>query len=69
VDLSKARSPAPSMGTLFWLETAIKNPAKFVEVASKQASSGQDEAEFVRRERMAIGEIRAILQEMMPPAG
>jgi hypothetical protein len=65
VDLSKARVPAPSMAALSWLETSIRSYAKFVEVASKQASSGQDEAEFVRRERMAIGEIRSILQEMM----
>jgi len=69
VDLSKASVPAPSMSALSWLETSIRSYAKFVEVASKQASSGQDEAEFVRRERMAIGEIRAILGEMMPPAG
>jgi hypothetical protein len=64
VDLSKARSPAPSMSALSWLETSIRSYAKFVEVAAKQASSGQDEAEFVRRERMAIGEIRALLEEM-----
>ena len=64
VDLSKARVPAPSMSALSWLETSIRSYAKFVEVASKQASSGQDEAEFVRRERMQVGEIRSILEEM-----
>lgn len=66
VDLSKASVPAPSMSALSWLETSIRSYAKFIEVASKQASSGQDEAEFVRKERMAIGEIRSILSEMMP---
>jgi hypothetical protein len=64
VDLSKARSPAPSMAALSWLETSIRSYAKFVEVAAKQASSGQDEAEFVRKERMALAEIRGILEEM-----
>lgn len=65
VDLSKARVPAPSAAALSWLETSIRSYAKFVEVASKQAGSGQDEAEFVRKERMQIGEIRAILAEML----
>ncbi len=69
VDLSKARVPAPSMSALSWLETSIRSYAKFIEVASKQASSGQDEAEFVRKERMAIGEIRSILSEMLVDKG
>jgi hypothetical protein len=69
VDLSKARSPAPSMAALSWLETSIRSYAKFIEVASKQASSGQDEAEFVRKERMAIGEIDALLAEMYDAEG
>ena len=65
VDLAKAYAPAPSMAALSWLETSIRSYAKFIEVAAKQASSGDDEAEFIRRERMAIGEIRSILAEMM----
>lgn len=65
VDLAKARSPAPSMSTLSWLETSIRSYAKFVEVAAKTASVGSDEAEFIRRERMAIAEIDALLAEMM----
>lgn len=64
VDLTKAYGPAPSRSALSWLETSIRSYAKFIEVASKQASSGQDEAEFVRRERMQLGEIRALLEEM-----
>lgn len=64
VDLSKARTPAPSMAALSWLETSIRSYAKFVEVAAKQAGVGQDEAEFIRKERMAINEIRALLAEM-----
>lgn len=69
VDLSKARVPAPSMSALSWLETSIRSYAKFVEVASKQASSGQDEAEFVRKERMALAEIDALLAEMYDAEG
>ena len=68
VNLSKARTSAPSWSALSWLETSIRSYAKFVEVAAKQASSGEDEAQFVRRERMQIEEIRALLREMMPTA-
>jgi len=64
VDLSKARSPAPSMAALSWLETSIRSYAKFVEVAARTASTGQDEQEFVRRERMRIQEIDDLLAEM-----
>jgi hypothetical protein len=69
VDLSKARFPAPSMSAIGWLETSIRSYAKFIEVASKQASSGQDEAEFVRKERMQIAEIDALLAEMYDEEG
>jgi hypothetical protein len=69
VDLTKAYVPAPSKSALSWLETAIRNPSKFAELAAKQASNGQDEQEFIRRERMAIGEIRSILSEMMVDKG
>jgi len=68
VDLSNATSPAPSMAALSWLETSIRSYAKFIEVASKTAAASNDEAEFVRKERMAIAEIRSILREMMPEA-
>ena len=69
VDLSKARSPAPSMAALSWLETSIRSYAKFIEVASKTASQANDEAEFVRKERMAIAEIDALLAEMYDAEG
>lgn len=65
VDLIKASVPAPSKSAIGWLETSIRSYAKFIEVASKQAGSSSDEAEFVRKERMAIGEIRSILAEML----
>ncbi len=64
VDLSKARTPAPSMSALSWLETSIRSYAKFIEVAAKTASSGVEEQEFIRRERMQIAEIDALLAEM-----
>lgn len=66
VRLEKARSPAPSWSALSWLETSIRCYAKFIEVAAKTASTGQDEQEFIRKERMQIAEIDALLAEMMP---
>ena len=64
VRLDRAMTPAPSWAALSWLETSIRSYAKFVEVAAKQAGEGQNEAEFQRKERMAIEEIRNLLAEM-----
>lgn len=64
VDLSKADSPAPSMGALGWLETSIRTYAKYVDVVGKSLATSSDETEQVRRERMAIEEIRSLLAEM-----
>lgn len=64
VDLTKAYAPAPSRSALSWLETSIRSYAKFIEVAARTASVGQDEQAFVRQERMRIEEIRAILTSM-----
>ena len=66
VRLDRDRSPAPSWSTLSWLETSIRSYAKFVEVAVKVTATQADEQEFVRRERMAIEEIRGLLAEMLP---
>jgi hypothetical protein len=39
-----------------------------VEVAAKATATQADEQEFVRKEKMAIEEIRSLLAEMMPEA-
>jgi hypothetical protein len=66
VDLRKAMSPAPSWAALGWLETSIRAYAKFVDVAAKASAHVEDERDMVRRERMAIDEIRSLLTEMLP---
>lgn len=67
VDLTKALTPAPSYGAISWLETSIKAYTKFCDVAAKATAQLDDEKAHVRRERMAIDEIKALLAEMMPP--
>ena len=64
VRLDRARSPAPSMAALGWLETSIRSYAKFIDVAAKATAQQQDEQANIRRERMAIDEIRGLLVEM-----
>ena len=64
VHLDRARTPAPSWSALGWLETSIRAYAKFVDVAAKVTATQQDEQDMVRRERMAIDEIRGLLAEM-----
>ncbi len=64
VRLDRARSPAPSMAALGWLETSIRSYAKFIDVAAKATAQQQDEQANIRRERMAIDEIRGLLAEM-----
>lgn len=65
VDLSKAMSPAPSWAALGWLETSIRAYAKFVDVAAKASAHVEDERDMVRRERIAIDEVRGLLAEML----
>lgn len=72
VHLERALSPAPSHSALGWLETAISFPGKFADVSIKVAQSQQDEPDVVRRERIAIEEVRRLLAEMLdvePSAG
>jgi len=64
VHLDRARSPAPSWAALGWLETSIRSYAKYVDVVARSLSNTQDHEEDVRRERMAIAEIRELLDEM-----
>jgi hypothetical protein len=65
VDLSRALTPAPSYAALGWLETSIRAYTKFVDVAAKATAQLEDEREHVRRERMAIDEVRKLLAEMV----
>ena len=66
VDLSKAMTPAPSWSALGWLETSIRAYSKFVDVAAKASAHVEDERDMIRRERLAIDEIRGLLAEMLP---
>lgn len=69
VDLSRALSPAPSYSALSWLETSILFPAKFADISVKATAETDDEKEFIRREKLAIEEIRSILKEMLDAKG
>lgn len=64
VDLSKAHEPAPSRAALGWLETSIRAYAKYVDIVARSLATQTDDQEHVRRERVAIDDIRALLDEM-----
>ena len=64
VNLARAGAPAPSWAALGWLETSIRSYAKFVDVAAKATAVVDGEAEVWRHERVAIEEMRALLDEM-----
>ena len=63
-DLDRAGSPAPSWATLGWLETSIRSYAKYVDVAARATAVIDGEAGVWRHERVAIEEVRALLDEM-----
>ena len=65
VDLSRALSPAPSYSALSWLETSILFPSKFADISVKATADQDTEKEVIKRERMAIEEIRSLLAEML----
>ena len=65
VDLSRALSPAPSYSALSWLETSILFPSKFADISVKATAQQDDEREHIKREKLAIEEIRSILAEML----
>jgi hypothetical protein len=65
VDLSRALSPAPSYAALSWLETSILFPSKFADISVKATAQQDDEREGIRREKIAIEEIRGLLAEML----
>ncbi len=64
VHLDRAHEPAPSRSAIGWLETSIRSYAKFVEVAAKASTGGDEDGEQLKRERLAIEEIRGLLREM-----
>jgi len=65
VHLERARSPAPSLAALGWLETSIRSYAKYVDVVARSLSTVQDEQDQVRRERMRVSEVEAVLAESL----
>ncbi len=56
--------PCASWAALGWLETSIRSYAKFVDVAAKATASEEGEAAVMKRERVAIDDVRALLDEM-----
>ncbi len=69
VHLERAGGPAPSHGALGWLDTAIRFPSKFAELVSRVLKDEQEEQAAVKRERMAIDEVRGLLAEMIEAEG
>ena len=65
VRLDLALAPAPSWAALEWLKTSIRSYAKFVDLAAKATSTDEGEAAVMKRERIAIAEVEALLAEMM----
>ncbi len=66
VHLDRATEAAPSMSALAWLETSIRTYAKYTDVAARVlGASSDDDAEAVRRERVDIGRIRELLEQMV----
>ena len=65
VDLTRSLSPAPSHAALAWLETSILYPAKWADVTVRASQEVKDDAEQVRRERLALLEVRDMLGEAM----
>ncbi len=65
VHLDQARTPAPSWAALGWLETSIRAYSKYIDVVAKTLKGEENEQEMVKRERLAIDEIRSLLAEMI----
>ncbi len=68
VRLDQALSPATSWAALGWLETSVRSYAKFVDVAAKATASDDGDAAVVKRERLAIAEVEALLSDMVAEA-
>jgi hypothetical protein len=67
VDLSRALAPAPSHAALSWLETSLLYPAKWADITARATATQEDEREGARRERVAMGEVGALLEDMAQP--
>lgn len=67
VRLSRAGCPPPSWAALGWLDTSIRNPAKFVDVAAKGLGQQELEPDVTKRERRSIEDVRRLLGETAPP--
>ena len=67
VDLSRARSPAPSRAAIGWLETSIRAYSKYCDIAAKATAQQEHDAEAMRRERLALGEVLGLLGEASTP--
>ncbi|MCR9294276.1 MAG: hypothetical protein NXI32_16280 [bacterium] len=65
VHLDRADRPAPSKAALGWLETSSRAYAKYCDIAAKATNQPDNEREHVRREKMAIEEVRSLLAEML----
>ena len=65
VHLDRANEAAPSRAALSWLETSIRSYAKYVDVVARSLKDEQDEQENVKRERLAIEDMRGLLTEML----
>lgn len=66
VNLRRAHSPPPSRAALGWLETSVRNYAKYCDIAARVAGTQEGVDDHVRREKMAIADMRALLEEMLP---
>ncbi len=64
VDLSRADGPAPSKAAIGWLETSIRAYSKYCDIAAKATQTQEHEAEARRRERLALGDVIGLLDEM-----
>jgi len=64
VDLGRADTPAPSKAAIGWLETSIRAYSKYCDIAAKATQTQEHEAEAVRRERLALGDVIGLLDEM-----
>lgn len=64
VRLNRAGSPPPSWAALGWLDTAIRNPAKWADLCAKGMQQQELESDLVKRERRSIDEVRTLLAEV-----
>ena len=69
VHLDRARCPAPSLAALGWLESSVKTYSKYVDIVAKALKDQVDEQAAVKRERMAINEVRGLLAEVLEEEG